>query len=135
MSQTPEETSKQPATVRAEALLDNVGQRVGLIAAQTVQRIQHAATSMREEADRLDQPVTSPEEKPGSPLPARAEEGGKPTTERAEELVDQLGQRIGHYAALTSLQILRATARVREEVEDMWAEAQNIRQESGRKQQ
>ena len=135
MSQTPEGTPRQPATVRAEALLDNVGQRVGLIAAQTVQRIQHAATSMREEADRLDQPGTSPEEKPGSPLPGRTEESGKPAKERAEELVDQLGKRIGHYGALTSLQVLRATARVREEVEDMWAEAQNIRQGRGRKQQ
>jgi hypothetical protein len=135
MSQTPEGTSKQPATVRAEALLDNVGQRIGLIAAQTVQRIQHAATSMREEADRLDQPGASSQEKPGPPKAARTEEGGKPTTERAEELVDQWGKRIGHYGALTGLQIQRATARVREEAEDMWAEAQNIRQESGRKQQ
>ncbi len=135
MSQTPEETSKQPATVRAEALLDNVGQRIGLIAAQTVQRIQHAATQMREEADRLDQPEASSQEKPGPTKAARTEESGKPTTERAEELVDRLGRRISHYTALTSLQILRATARVREEAEDMWAEAQNIRQESGRKQQ
>jgi tRNA U34 5-carboxymethylaminomethyl modifying enzyme MnmG/GidA len=134
MSQTAEETSKQPATVRAEALLDNAGQRIGLIAAQTVQRIQHAATQMREEADRLDQPEASSQEKPGPTNGARTDEGGKPTTERAEVLVDQLGQRISHYAALTSLQIMRATARVREEAEDMWAEAQNIRQESGRKQ-
>jgi hypothetical protein len=118
MSQTPEGTSKQPATVRAEALLDNVGQRVGLIA-----------------ADHMDQPEASSQEKPGPPKAARTEESGKPTTERAEELVDQWGKRIGHYTALTSLQVQRATARVREEVEDMWAEAQNIRQEGGRKQQ
>ncbi len=77
MSQTPEETSRQPATVRAEALLDNVGQRIGLIAAQTVQRIQHAATQMREEADRLDQPDTSPEEKPAEAQNIRQESGRK----------------------------------------------------------
>jgi hypothetical protein len=135
MSQTPGEASKQPATVRAEALLDNVGQRLGLFAALTAQRIQHATASIREEADRLDQPNTSSEEKPASPALAQTEESGKQTKERAEELVDQLGQRIGHFAALSGLQIQRVAARAREEVEDMWAEAQNIRQESSRKPQ
>lgn len=135
MSQTPGEASKQPATVRAEALLDNLGQRINLLAALTAQRIQNAAASIREEADQLDQPDTSPEQKPGKPLPARTEDSGKPTKEKAEELVDQLEQRIGHFAALTIFQVQRATARAREEVEDMWAEAQNIRQESGRKPQ
>jgi hypothetical protein len=132
MSQTPGETPKQPATVRAEALLDNAGQRIGLFAALTAQRLQNAATHIREEADRLDQPNTSPGENPEI---ARTEESGKPATERAEELVDQLAQRIGHFAALTALQLQRAAARAREEAEDMWAEAQNIRQESSRKPQ
>ena len=135
MSQTQEEAPKQPATVRAEALLNNLGQRIGLLAVLAAQRIQYAATSIREEADRLDQPNISPGEKPGSPLSARAEESGKPATERAEEVVGRLGQRIGHFAALTGLQVQKAAARAREEVEDMWAEAQNIRQESGRKPQ
>ncbi len=135
MSQAPGEAPKQPATERAEALLDNVGQRIGLFAALTMQRVQHAAASIREEADRLDQPNTSPEEKPELPAIARTEEGSKLAAERAEELVDQLGQRITHFAAITSLQVRRVTARAREEVEDMWAEAQNVRQERGHKQQ
>lgn len=135
MSQMPGESPKQPATVRAEALLDNLGQRLGLFAAVTAQRIQHATASIREEADRLDQPNTSPEEKPASPALAQAQESGEQATERAEELVDQLVQRIGHFTALTGLQIQRVAARAREEVEDMWAEAQNIRQESSRKPQ
>ena len=135
MSQIPGESPKQPATERAEALLDNLGQRLGLFAAVTAQRIQEAAASIREEADRLDQPDTSPEEKPASPGFTQTEESGKQTRERAEELVDQLLQRIGHFTALTSLQAQRVAARAREEVEDMWAEAQNIRQESSRKPQ
>jgi hypothetical protein len=135
MSQTQGQAPKQPATVRAEALLDNVGQRLGLFAALTAQRIQNAAASIREGADRLDQPNTSPGEKAESPMLARTEESGKQATEKAEELVDRLGQRIGHFAALTSLQIQRAAARAREEAEDMWAEAQNIRQENSRKPQ
>jgi hypothetical protein len=135
MSQTPGEAPKQPATVRAEALLENVGQRIGLFAALTAQRIQYAATHIREEADRLDQPNMSPGEKPVPPAVDRTEESGKPATERAEELVDHLAQRIGHFTALTGLQLQRAAARAREEAEDMWAEAQNIRQESSRKPQ
>lgn len=135
MSQTQEQAPKQPATVRAEAMLDNLGQRLGLFAALTAQRIQNTAASIREGADRLDQPNMSPGEKAESPMLARTEESGKQTTVKAEELVDQFGQRIGHFVALTSLQIQRATARAREEAEDMWAEAQNIRQENSRKPQ
>ncbi|HZU69142.1 MAG TPA: hypothetical protein VFA09_17835 [Ktedonobacteraceae bacterium] len=132
MSQAPGQAPKQPATERAEALLDNLGQRLNLFAALTTQRIQQAASSIREEADRLDQPSTSPGKKSEQPAIARAEEGGKLATQRAEEVVDQLAQRIGHFTAITSLQVRRMAARAREEVEDMWAEAQNIRQERKR---
>jgi len=135
MNQAQDTSPRQPATVRAEALLDNLGQRISHFTSLAAQRFQQSATSIREEADNLGQPGTSPVEKPESPPSTRAEERGKPATERAEELVDQLGHRIGHLAALTIVQFQRATARGREEVEDMWAEAQNIRQESGRKPQ
>ena len=43
-----------------------------------------------------------------------------PAVERAEDLVDQFGERLG-----TTLG--RFAARAREELEDIWAEAQNIR--------
>jgi hypothetical protein len=42
--------------------------------------------------------------------------------ERAEDLVERLGQRLGHFTALAGFQIQKATARRREEIEDMWAE-------------
>jgi hypothetical protein len=48
-------------------------------------------------------------------------------TRRAEEMIDRMGERIGHYAAQLGHHLLRFTARAREEVEDIWAEAQNIR--------
>lgn len=57
----------------------------------------------------------------------------RPATERAEEVVDRLAQGIGRFAALASLRVLKVAALVREEAEDMWAEAQNIRQERGHK--
>lgn len=128
MSQTPGEQSDQPATARAEELLNNLGQRIGFFAAQTGQRIQNTAASIRDEADRMDQPSTEPGEKSHSPTIARTEEQGKLAMERAEDLVDRLGQRLGHFFALTGFQAQKATARMREEAEDIWAEAQNIRQ-------
>jgi hypothetical protein len=52
--------------------------------------------------------------------------------ERAEDLVDRFGQRLGHFTALVGFQIQKATDRVREEANDMWAEAQNVRQRRSR---
>jgi hypothetical protein len=50
------------------------------------------------------------------------------TMQRAEEMVDRIGERIGHYATVIGHEILRLGARAREEAEDIWAEAQHIRQ-------
>jgi hypothetical protein len=46
---------------------------------------------------------------------------------RAEEWVDRLGARVGEATAFLGHQLLRLGARVREEAEDVWAEAQNLR--------
>jgi hypothetical protein len=132
MSQAPGENSSQPATVRAEELLDNLGRRIGLFAALAGQRIQNVATSIREEADRMDQPETAPGEKSKTPLVAQTEEQRKLATERAEVLVDRMGQRVSNWASLAGFQVQRTVALMREEVEDIWAEAQNIRREKWR---
>jgi hypothetical protein len=55
------------------------------------------------------------------------ETSSQQTMERAEEMVDQMGERIGHYATLVGHGLLKLAARAREEAEDIWAEAQNIR--------
>jgi hypothetical protein len=47
--------------------------------------------------------------------------------ERAEELVDQLAERLAKFTSGFGRKILRLGARAREEAEDIWAEAQNIR--------
>lgn len=49
------------------------------------------------------------------------------TTERAEEVFDEIGQRIGVFALVARDYFVRATARAREEAEDIWAEAQHLR--------
>ena len=51
----------------------------------------------------------------------------RPVMERAEELADHLGDRVGHFASLIGYKIMQWTARAREELEDIWAEAQRIR--------
>ena len=47
--------------------------------------------------------------------------------ERAEVLVDQMGERLGRFLSVAGYQVRKATARAREEAEDIWAEAQAIR--------
>lgn len=54
----------------------------------------------------------------------------KPAATRAseaEEAVDRIGEQIGRFATLVGREVLKATARAREEIEDMLAEAQSIR--------
>jgi hypothetical protein len=132
MNQTPEEQPAQPATARAEALLGNLGRRFDRFTAQAGQRMHTVATSIREEADQMDQPATASGEKTHGPRVTRAEEEGKLAMERAEEFVDRVSQRLGRYLAIGVFQTKRTTARLREESEDMWAEAQNIRQKRAR---
>jgi hypothetical protein len=133
MSQAPTDKSDQPATERAEAILDNLGRRLGLFAGSVGQRIQNAATSVREGADRLGQQNTASGQRT-SPFAHGGEQNGQ-VMERSEELVDRAAQRLSQYALRAGYQIQKATARLREEAEDMWAEAQNIRQENSRKPQ
>lgn len=62
---------------------------------------------------------------------AHDEQSVRPAEERAEELVDRMGQRLGHLAALAALRILKVAALARETAEDVWAEAQSIRRGEG----
>ena len=57
----------------------------------------------------------------------RKDTSGRSADERAEEIVDRIGQRLGYVASLIALRLLKAAALVREEAEDVWAEAQSIR--------
>lgn len=47
--------------------------------------------------------------------------------QQAEVLLDQAGERLGKWASQMSLQLRRAAALAREEAEDIWAEAQALR--------
>ena len=127
MSQTQEKKTPQPATTRSEELLGRMGRGLGVFAASTSQRVQHAATTVREKAEQRSQSVAAHAEKAN---PDRSRESNETTMERADELVDQMETRIGHITSLVSFNVQRATARLREEAEDMWAEAQHIRKQN-----
>ncbi len=51
----------------------------------------------------------------------------RPATVRAEETLDQVGERLGAFAATVGHRVRKATALAREEAEDIWAEAQSLR--------
>ncbi len=72
---------------------------------------------MNREAAQPDRPTTT----------ERAVEADRQATEKAEVLVDRTGQRMNRITSLGSLYVLRTTAYIREEAEDIWAEAQSIR--------
>jgi hypothetical protein len=63
-----------------------------------------------------------------SPNPAPADPAAEATrTQRAEEIVDRLAVRVGNFTSVWGRRLLRVTSRIREEAQDIWAEAQSIR--------
>lgn len=66
--------------------------------------------------------MTTPEQQPAQETPHPP-----PAMERAEYLVDQLGVTLGRWADTAGGRLQRLWARTREEGEDIWAEAQDIR--------
>ena len=59
---------------------------------------------------------------------AQAEAQMRPATQRAEETLDRVGERLGVFAAALGHQVRKSAALAREEAEDIWAEAQSLRQ-------
>jgi hypothetical protein len=115
---------ESPGIERAEQALSRAGERIGRLVGLAGLRIQRAARSLREEADRMDEPESAQH---GNGKQARKAPASQPATARAEELVDHLGQRMSHWATVNGLQAKRAMARLREDAEDMWVEAQEMR--------
>ena len=63
------------------------------------------------------------------PDSGQTEEARRQTMQRAEELVDRLGEQVGQYVSALGHNVLKWAARAREEAEDIWAEAQAIREQ------
>jgi hypothetical protein len=123
MAQTPEEGPSLSAPARAEQILSRAGERLGILAGQTMQRFRQQASHAEGEQnlpmpEAPDQPRTSEK---------AAYNGQAPATERAEHLVSRTGERVGHWVTVGNWQVRRTMARMREDAEDMWHEAQNMR--------
>lgn len=71
--------------------------------------------------------VATPKVTPGKPAAGPASEPSV-VVNRAEDALDETGRKIGAFLGNLSLRIRKATAVAREEAEDIWAEAQSIRQ-------
>lgn len=50
-----------------------------------------------------------------------------PQVARAEEMVDRFADGVANFTSVWGRRLFRAAARVREEAQDLWAEAQSIR--------
>lgn len=131
MTQTKEKATSPAASDGAEQAINRAGERLGRLAGKAFLRVQQAAQGFREEADNMDAL------KPGSEKPASSKgtqaSSPSPSKEKAEEMVDQFLQRASHWAVVGNVQARRTAARLREDVEDMWAEAQDMRGSWGRK--
>lgn len=98
---------------------------IGYYTARTYLRIQGITHTAREEADRPDQQKTQQTEP--EQATTQAKEPNQPATRKAEEMIDYLTQRLSSLTTTVKFNFQRTAARAREDAEDIWAEAQNIR--------
>lgn len=111
MSEQQHGTSERPATDRAEEMLGRLGQRFTDMRANVGRALEQRAQQRQQGG-------------PGSSTgPAR------PASERAQETLGDWGERVGHVAGVAGLRLRQWGARAREEAEDLWAEAQSVRQQ------
>lgn len=104
MSEEQQSAASRSPTERAEELLTRLGKRFSETRASMSQRLEESA----QQSGRNGEP--------------------RPAVERAEQTLDQLGERVGEFAATAAQRLRQLSARAREEMEDMWAEAQSMRQ-------
>ncbi|QBD75002.1 hypothetical protein EPA93_02930 [Ktedonosporobacter rubrisoli] len=132
MNQPERDQSRQKASQKADDPPVYIGQRIGYFTALTALRLQKAISAPAAKTKRVEQVNShSTNSKVKGTTRTSMQESGQQTREKAEEIVDRVGQRISLYTALAGWQLQRTLARVREEAEDLWAEAQHIRQQKG----
>jgi uncharacterized FlaG/YvyC family protein len=122
------EQQSHPAVEHPDALVNRMAHTIGFYAARTylgIQNITHKARGQDQlEKAQIDQ---SGESAQGS---EQAQEPQQSRTRKAEEMVDYLTQRLSSLTARLKFNFQRTTAHVREDTEDIWAEAQSIRHHS-----
>lgn len=118
------------STARAEDALNKAGHKLGNLAATYSKRVQKVASGVRVNRthdlhEKHESGKNNHHEKKSKPTNNQVDE--QETMERADEIVGQLEQRLLGFTAKLGFRVQKATARLREEAEDMWAEAQELR--------
>lgn len=122
---------KQSAVERATLWWESVGNSIKSFTIQSGHQVMHAMGALHRGSHQAEPSPTQQQHLSYVQQPVR--EPDVPAMQRAEHLVDDAGQRLSLGIAVAGLQIRRTTALMREGVEDMWAEAQSIRQHSMRR--
>lgn len=119
MSEQPEETTTSPTAVeRAEQFWSDVGRSLQTVVQRARQQTQQTTTVLQKKLNETTQ--SSPE--------AQKQEPAQPPMEKADQLVHSMEQRLAQWISTANLQMRRTSARMREEAEDILAEAHNLRQ-------
>ena len=129
MTSMQEKASSSSATDRAEQLLNQAGERLGTLVGRTIVGFRRGIQSLSAEADQLDVPEPASEKRRARKTDSRKDRANSLAMERAEELVDQAGQRAGQWMEVNGLRMRRALAFAREEIEDIWVDAREVRRE------
>jgi hypothetical protein len=114
------------AVERAEQFWGSVGQSIKTLTLRAGRGVWQTTTSFPKKFSRTEQPPSTPSSD------VHTEELNAPAMERAEQLVGAMGQRLSQWTSIAGLQIQRTTARVREDAEDVLAEAQSLRRRNAR---
>lgn len=116
----------RPSHPTAERAAD-LGEQVGRFASLALRRIEAMAR-----AGMAGPTPAGHVEAPDQAVPGPSGAADRSATERAEELLDGVAGRAKQIAPLVGPSIQRLVALAREEAEDIWAEAQEIRRSRGR---
>lgn len=130
MQPTQDEKAGQSATMRAEELFNRMGKGLGTLAASTSQRVQNAATLVRERVEQRNQHAEQPNH--AQPTSRPTPRSNAEVMAKADELVGQMEARLSYATSLVGFTLRKTAARLREEAEDMWAEAQHLRHQHRR---
>lgn len=127
------EQPSHPVVEHPDAFVNRMAHSIGFYAARTYLRLQNITHLGHEETNGQHQErreQTAPSDQ-SAQQPQQAteltEEQNKPVTTKAEEKLDDLTQRLSSLTATLKFNFQRTAARAREDAEDIWAEAQNIR--------
>lgn len=128
MHQESGEMSGRSAIARADEAFEVIGQRIGLLAALTRQRIQQAIVTARAEADAVDHIQAKAHEPTNSD--AVNNDRIQPALPRAEAVVDSTSKQLSDISKRALFQAQRFGAYLQEDIEDILVEAQHLRQQA-----